>query len=296
MSKRVQIQKHLGTLSDIGSIMGAMKNISLMETHKLASFLGHQHRVLAGIEAVAADFLSHHHEINYPSGITAPGIVVAIGSQRGFCGDFNQSLVQALRQHWQEAKEVPSKLLIVGRRLAAKLDRDPHVTEITEIFEGASVAEEVRLVLRSLMDALGKIQAQEGENGLLSVSIFAHREGESQVGMRTILPAPRPAQTEPRFAYPPMLNVAATTFFGELSRHYLWAQMHDVFYSSLMAENRRRLQHMEGAMQRMEEKGEELQRKYNLLRQEEITEEIEIIMLSNDALQQSRRARAGMVQ
>lgn len=146
------------------------------------------------------------------------------------------------------------------------------------------------------MDALGKIQAQEGESRLLTVSVFAHREGESQVGIRTILPAPRLAQTEPRFAYPPISNVATPTFFGELSRHYLWAQMHDVFYSSLMAENRRRLQHMEGAMQRMEEKGEELQRKYNSLRQEEITEEIEIIMLSNDALQRSRRARAGVVQ
>ena len=64
--------------------------------------------------------------------------------------------------------------------------------------------------------------------------------------------------------------------------------MHDVFYSSLMAENRRRLQHMEGAMQRMEERAGDLQRKYNLLRQEEITEEIEVIMLSSDALR--RRA------
>ena len=60
--------------------------------------------------------------------------------------------------------------------------------------------------------------------------------------------------------------------------------MHDVFYGSLMAENRRRLQHMEGAMQRMEEKTGELQRRYNLLRQEEITEEIEIILLSADML------------
>ena len=58
-----------------------------------------------------------------------------------------------------------------------------------------------------------------------------------------------------------------------------------------MAENRRRLQHMEGAIQRIQEKAGEMQRKHNMLRQEEITEEIEVIMLSNDALQ--RRPRSG---
>lgn len=285
MSKRGQIQKHLGTLKDIGGIMGAMKNISLMETHKLGRFLAHQHRVLSGIEASAADFLAHHPEIGYQPEAVAPAIVVAIGSQRGFCGDFNESLAQALRQHWGQAKGNS-----VGRRLAAKLGREPR---ITATLDGPSVTEEVQPVLQRLMDALGKLQPRVGGHGLLTVSVFAHREGEKQVGVHPILPVPNRVHAAPRFAYPPLLNLAAPKLFSELARHYLWAQMHDVFFSSLMAENRRRLQHMEGAMQRMEENAGELQRKYNLLRQEEITEEIEVIMLSNEALQRSRRTRAG---
>lgn len=44
-------------------------------------------------------------------------------------------------------------------------------------------------------------------------------------------------------------------------------------------------------MQRMEENASQLQRKYNVLRQEEITEEIEVIMLSNEALQRSLNIR-----
>jgi len=288
MSKRGQIQMHLATLKDIGGIMGAMKNISLMETHKLARFLAHQHRVLAGIEATAADFLAHHPESGYGADAGAPSIVVAIGSQRGFCGDFNESLVQALHRHWRETADHPSDVLVVGRRLAAKLGRD---SRITATFDGPSVAEEVQPVLQRLMDALGKLPPRGGEQGLLSVSIFAHREGETQVGARSILPAPNPAHHAARFGYPPVLNLAPAKFFAELAHHYLWAQMHDVFYGSLMAENRRRLQHMEGAMQRMEENASELQRKYNLLRQEEITEEIEVIMLSNEALQRSRKPR-----
>ncbi|GAB5605761.1 F0F1 ATP synthase subunit gamma [Sideroxyarcus sp. TK5] len=288
MSKRMLIQKHLGTLNDIGGIMGAMKNISLMETHKLARFLAHQHRVLAGIEAAAADFLAHYPETGYRPEDAAPNIIVAIGSQRGFCGDFNESLAQAMRHHWQQGS--PASVLVVGRRLAAKLGREPR---IAATLDAPSVAEEVQPVLQRLMDALGELHARAGENKLLTVSVIAHREGENQVGVRSILPAPDPGHTAPRFAYPPMLNLAAAQFFAGLARHYLWAQMHDVFFSSLMAESRRRLQHMEGAMQRLEEKSGELQRKYNLLRQEEITEEIEIIMLSNEALQRSRRTEIG---
>jgi F-type H+-transporting ATPase subunit gamma len=45
-------------------------------------------------------------------------------------------------------------------------------------------------------------------------------------------------------------------------------------------------------MRRIEEKTEALRRKYNVLRQEEITEEIELIMLSSDAsISHPRRSR-----
>ena len=281
MSKRAQIQRHLGVLNEISGIMGAMKNISLMETHKLARFLAHQHRVLAGIEAAASDFLSHHPEIGYRTERAASGVTVAIGSQRGFCGDFNESLVDAITQYRRQVASQPHSLLVVGRRLASRLGKD---LRVTASFDGPSVAEEVQPVLHRLMTALSELQAQEGRTELLGVTVIAHHEGDDQLGIRSILPAPNPGRFSSRFAYPPLLNLAAPMFFSELARHYLWAQMHDVFYSSLMAENRRRLQHMEGAIQRMEEKAGEMQRKYNMLRQEEITEEIEVIMLSNDAL------------
>ena len=286
MSKSAQIQRRLGALNEISGIMGAMKNISLMETHKLARFLAHQHRVLASIEATATDFLSHHPEFGYRPERAASGVIVAIGSQRGFCGDFNESLVDAISQCLRQVANQPPSVLVVGRRLASRLSKD---LRVTASFDGPSVSEEVQPVLHRLMTALSGLQAQEGRAGLLGVTVIAHYEGEDQVGMRSILPVP-PKRISSRFAYPPLLNLATPILFSELARHYLWAQIHDVFYSSLMAENRRRLQHMEGAMQRMEEKAGELLRKYNMLRQEEITEEIEVIMLSNDALQTRRHA------
>lgn len=291
MSKRLQIRRHLNVLNEISGIMRAMRNISLMETHKLARFLAHQHRVLAGIEATAADFLGHHPDFLYRGEPAATGIIVAVGSQRGFCGDFNESLADAVRAHWRRSDGQSSRALVVGRRLAAKLAGDPRVTAS---FDGPSVVEEVRPVLESLMNALSELQTRAGWTGPLTVSVFAHREGEGKVRVRSIMPAPIPGSVSPHFSHPPLLNLAAPAFFSGLARHYLWAQMHDVFFGSLMEENRRRLQHMEGAMRRMDEKAVELQRKYNALRQEEITEEIEEIMLGNDALRMARGTTAGM--
>lgn len=285
MSKRAQIRRHLGVLGDIGGIMGAMKNISLMETHKLARFLAHQHRVLAGIEAAAEDFLSHHPEFGCRPQPGGPDVLVAIGSQRGFCGDFNESIADAVLGHRRETAARPvGALVVVGRRLAAKLGKRP---DFAASFDGPSVTEEVQPVLLRLMNALSELQARAGRSGPFAVTVFAHCEGESEVRARSILPVPVAGSAAPHFPFPPLLNLAPRTFFPELAHHYLWAQMHDVFYGSLMAENRRRLQHMEGATKQIQDKTARLHQEYNLLRQEEITEEIEVILLSNDALQKS---------
>ena len=56
-----------------------------------------------------------------------------------------------------------------------------------------------------------------------------------------------------------------------------------MFYASLAAENHRRVEHMEGAVTRLDERVLALKRRANALRQEEITEEIEVILLSADS-------------
>jgi F-type H+-transporting ATPase subunit gamma len=60
--------------------------------------------------------------------------------------------------------------------------------------------------------------------------------------------------------------------------------LNDVLYSSLLAENRQRQTHMDSALQRLDEDSLRLTRARNLRRQEEITEEIEVILLATDLL------------
>jgi F-type H+-transporting ATPase subunit gamma len=81
-----------------------------------------------------------------------------------------------------------------------------------------------------------------------------------------------------------LLNLEPRRFFGSLGGHYLHAALHGIFYESLMAENRRRAQHMDAAVRRIDERSLPLVLERNSLRQEEITEEIEVIMLSIETL------------
>jgi F-type H+-transporting ATPase subunit gamma len=73
-------------------------------------------------------------------------------------------------------------------------------------------------------------------------------------------------------------------FLTQLVDLYLFSLLHKIFYSALLAENRARVSHLEGAIQRLKKQASELERKRNVLRQEEITEEIELLMLSAERL------------
>lgn len=82
-----------------------------------------------------------------------------------------------------------------------------------------------------------------------------------------------------RHAAAPVLNVAPRALLPELVEQYLFAALSAILSGSLLAENTRRLQHMDNALQRLEQRRLELSLRRNFLRQQEITEEIEVIML-----------------
>ena len=278
MSKRRDIETQLRSLNEIKEIMGAMKNLALMEEHRLARFLDTQRRVVATIEAAAADFLLFHPEL-FPREEESRNIHLLLGAERGFCGDFNESLVQALDEH---SGSVPkTALVVIGSKLAAKLAGD---IRITASLTGASVVEEVDSVLINLMETLTG-QSTPGNVGPLRLTVFHRQPEEENVKVTVLQPFQRPRSTRSRFNHPPLLYLQPQSFLSGLAEQYLFAELHELLYRSLMAENQRRMQHMDSAVRRLERTSAELLRRRNTLRQEEITEEIEVIMLSVKALQ-----------
>jgi F-type H+-transporting ATPase subunit gamma len=274
VSRRAELEQRMGRLAEISDIMTAMKTMALIETRKFSRFMGHQQRLVESIEAAGADFLAFHPEFRGGEAM-ADGdrhILILIGSERGFCGDFNETVAAALAAF---PKPEP-RLMAVGRRLAGKLEDHPR---LIEWLGGPNVAEEVRPVLDGLMDRLHRLHTEPPS--WTRISVLAH-DPDGGIATHAVLPLAPPEA--PRRAYPPRLNLDPADFFAGLTEHTLIAKLPGLFYGSLMAENRRRLEHMERALGRMQTRIEDLGRRRNALRQEEITEEIEVILLSAESL------------
>lgn len=274
MGKRRDLERHLHALGEIRDIMNAMKNLALMETHKLTRVLATQQRVVATIGAAAADFLSFHPRL-LAGDEPARDVYLLVGSERGFCGDFNETLMHALATHPDPAGE--AALIAIGSRLSARLADAPRVVAR---LEGPSVLEEVEAVLLRLMETLNDWQDAQSPRRPLRLVVFHHQAGDAGVTRSVLQPFQQAAAAKPGFAYEPRLNLAPPRILAGLAEHYLFAVLHGLFYASLMAENLRRVRHMDYAVQRIEQQSTELVRKRNRLRQEDITEEIEVIMLS----------------
>ena len=275
MTRRRDIEKHRRSLDEIRNIMNAMKNLSYMETRKIDSFLNVQHSVVKHIESVAEDFLSFHPDtLTETTGTSDIDVYLIIGAERGFCGDFNHALLHHFETMSITQPLEKQRLICVGHKLETLLEND----ERAIIFvDGASVAEEVGNVLNQIVNQLSSMYEHYGS---LNLYVLYHDDENQLINQQLLPPFQNLLNHQSQEPYAPELNLEPRSFLLDLSYHYLFVVLYEILYTSLMAESRQRMAHLEGAVQHMEEQSEELHRQSNILRQEEIIEEIEVILLS----------------
>lgn len=281
MSRHLALLRQRDVLAEIQGIMTAMKNLSLLELRKLNRLFAQPQRVAATLEAMAADLDAFYPLSPPPQPLK---LVVVLGSERGFCGDFNERLLTLTAT----VELAEARLVLVGRRLAARCVADPRVLAV---LDGPMVTEEAPRVLARLVQELNRLLLESALSPT-HLGLIGHDSEEGAPQLRRLFPIPVPAEP-PRFSHPPRLYLTPEQLFAALLEHYLFAVLQQWLYSSLLAENRRRLQHLDNAIRRLERTNADLERQYQILRQEEITEEIEVIMLSAEALYQQATGSAG---
>ena len=273
MSRRRILERHRHSLTEIRNIMNSMKALAHMEVRKLDRFLDAQRKVVRSIEEVAADFLNFNYE-TLPEVEPLVEAYLIVGTERGFCGDFNRALLTHLDSALHTRSSVPAVLIVVGRKLHTLLEKDGRVSARVE---GASTVEEITTVFDRVVRELSVLQKKHGVLGLCTL----FHNGEMGIETRRLLPPfQQRLDSPPKYSDPPVLNLEPEDFLVELTDHYLFAALHEVLYISLMTENHRRVTHLEGAVQHLEDESTALERRCNTLRQEEIIEEIEVILLS----------------
>jgi len=277
VSRRRTLEHHRHSLAEIRGIMNSMKTLAYLEARKLARFLEAQQAVVDSIETAAADLLGFHPEI-LPGSQPATPVFLLFGADRGFCGDFNRALLRHLEATLQARPGDAPALIAIGRKLHTLLDRDARVVAW---IEGAGLMEEITVVLNQLAD---EIIALQGRPGGLEVFCIYHGSEDGVVMQRLLPPFEDRPGGPPRYSHPPVLNLAPTALLTELTDQYLFAALHAMLYTSLLLENQHRVTHLDGAVKHLDEQSEDLARQCNALRQEEIIEEIEVILLSAASL------------
>lgn len=268
MTKRSQLKHYIHSLTEIGDIMTAMKNLSFIEVNKLTKFLTNQEHVVKTLEDVGTDFFNSYPLLpSFP--IESPPVYILIGSERGFCGTFNKNIIN----QWQNEIKTDARIVVIGRRLILKL---ADAFQVTKEMEGPSVAEEIPTVISSLSSFL--------EENSISPSfgnfhIIYNKMIDNHIITKSFSPFTTVREQKGKSStFAPLLNLSPEEFLSQFLENYLFAVLYDIFYQSLIAENYQRLSHLNGAISKLEKKCLKLTHQMNTLRQEEITEEIEVIL------------------
>ena len=277
MTRRRDLEHHRQSLTEIRNIMNSMKTLAYMETRKLARFLDAQRTVVQGIEDVASDLLGFYPE-TLPEVQESTPVYLLIGTERGFCGDFNHALLRELESTLQMRLAGTPRLIVVGRKLYTLMEGD---TRVAAMIDGTSMVEGVTSLLNR---AVSELMALQDKHGVLTVYCIYHGDGDGIVMQKLLPPFQQFSHKPARFPHPPVMNQSPREVLAALTDQYLFAALHEMLYVSLMVENHYRLAHLEGAVRHLDDESAELMRQCNALRQEEIIEEIEVILLSAASL------------
>jgi len=273
MTRLREVIHHLETLADIREIMNAMKNLAIIESRKLEKVLESQRVIVENIENIAADFTDHHpFDVQIDEHVQ---LSVLIGAERGFSGSFNHQLQQHYRKLLQAAPDKVTLTIAIGRKFATSFDSP---SPQTVFMDGASAQEEIAHVLNQLVT---QIETIRNRYGTIPVTVVRHDQLTRGVVTQTLLPPFQEHRAEHTPAqFPPHLYLSPQQFLSDLIQQYLFAHLYSALSASLLAENEFRVAHLQGAIRHLDERSVELGRQRRSLRQEEIIEEIEVILLN----------------
>jgi len=197
MTHRRDLERHRDGLAQIREIMNSMKTLAYMETRKLSRFLNAQQAVVHSIDEVAADFISYFPQ-TLPEAKPALTVYLLVGTERGFCGNFNHILLEQLDSLVAAHQAQETRLIAIGHKLHGLLRDDER---LTAAIDGASTTEEVTAILHKIVTELSTLQA---EYGALELYCCSHGNNDEIVTQRLLPPFQHHLHQLPRYRHPPV--------------------------------------------------------------------------------------------
>ncbi len=209
-------------------------------------------------------------------------ILVAFGSDHGFCGNYNEALAELVERDFQAREAAGTSVLCVGARLHRALE-ERRIPILRRLMPPASVDGIGRLAgeIVTHIERLGRGHSLAA----LSVGLAYTRrvgQGGREAAISALLPLPPSLLQAPRRWPSPSLPdfaMSAESLLAGLLRNHIFVGVFAAAAEAMVTENAARLALMQQAEQTVDERLGELRRELSRVRQEEITHELMDIVI-----------------
>ncbi len=287
MSALGEVQARIASIRKLKAVVSAMRGIAATHVQQArASLQGYRAYtdVIAGGLGRAVQLLEPD-PAAHPASVTGPTAVVMFAAEHGFAGAFSEHVLDAPAP----AAETVKPFVVGARGLILATQRGWTVDWTAPMASQVSgVAATARRVADTLYSGF-----TEGRFARAEI-VFAQTMAGADVAVvrRPILPLDLEAFRAPRAGPPPLTNLPPPRLVEQLVGEYVFAELALAALESFASENAARLATMESARMNIDKKLDDLSGQERLLRQEEITAEVQDIVSGALASEGSQGAHA----
>lgn len=276
MSQLVQLRQRISTIETIKKITHAMRLIAMSTHSRLRNKqepLAHYQKTIRTIYARVKASLPPANKVmlTTTNNQELPELIIVIGSQKGLCGTFNNSLFSAFEKEIK-TKDAASVLYIaVGKKA---------VDYLTLKRKFSCIATFDHFTIKTLPTIAQKIISLIiSENSFSKVSVISNKFKTFFLQIPEVTPLlpvddsflkETPAQEKIEYVWEQNAEVIVQT----LAQFYLTSSLEDLLFQSLLAEQAARFISMDSATRNAEQLLEKSTLDYNKLRQAKITKEL----------------------
>ncbi|CCA90503.1 F0F1 ATP synthase subunit gamma [Novosphingobium sp. PP1Y] len=276
MAERLaEVEARIESVHQLSSVIGAVRAIAAARLREAKARLpGIQTYARTIGEAIAqALALVPQAPANAAKGGNRKSIVLAIGAEQGFVGNFNGRLLDALTPLTRSSRTPSCELLLVGSHAASAASE--RVLTVNWSAPMATHAQEIAGLANRIADALfDRIANGEVSEVLLVHAATDAQQPESPVQVRPLLPFDFSRFAPLARAQPPIIQLPPERLLAQLADEYVFAEICEALVLSFAAENEARMQAMVAARENVARRSDELAARARLMRQEQITEEV----------------------
>jgi F-type H+-transporting ATPase subunit gamma len=261
---QTQLRRRAMLLDELRQIMAAMRNMSVTALQRL----GKAAEVELEAKNLVLQALADMGAVLPP--LSGAEVCLAIGSERGFCGGFNNHIAEYVNSY--RAQHPAARCYVAGSRLVSLLDVDTNT--ITPLNGCADMEEAADTVNDWLSVLLPDKSLTPDAHTFAPITVIY--QTEAGVSAHSLLPLP--ALPPVSSGIQPWRYIPDATLKAGLISEWLRLAVLGALTQSLTLEHRWRLNQMQQADRYLEETGDTLRSTMQRQRQNQITVELENLM------------------